>query len=251
MAPRVEQAARGTDARIARRQSARPRRGAGLRPYRCRRRPAPPDALANRRHGDRLGRDLHAAGAGGRDHLVVDTAQRPSSAKGPRPAGRGFLHLRVAAERHRRCGGDLRQERQRGHPPRRQGSGPLEPGDRRSVGRHRRRGGAAGRRRAACRHHRSGRRGRTAPHARVDQRRHPPRRREPHPPRERRGPHAGHQTLRRQLPCLHRPRGRSRNGRPPDGQLEVPAAGRVQRGRVALGACRRGRVAAAAPSARP
>ena len=43
-----------------------------------------------------------------------------------------------------------------------------------------------------------------------DRRGHSPRRREPHPPRERRGPHAGHQALCRQLPRLHRSHGRRR-----------------------------------------
>ena len=116
----------------------------------------------------------------------------------------------------------------------------------RPLVRGRRRGRAAGRRRATGRHDRSRRRGRVAPHARTDRRGHSPRRREPYPPRERRGPHAGHQAFCRQLPRLPRSHGRSRHGRAADRELEVPAAGRVQRGRVARGACRGGRRAAAA-----
>ena len=50
-----------------------------------------------------------------------------------------------------------------------------------------RRGWAAGRRRTTGGHRRSRCSGRTAPHARVDQRGHSSRRRKPHPPRERRG----------------------------------------------------------------
>ena len=186
------------------------------------------------------------AGARRRDHLLVDSAQRPGGAEGPRSPGRGLLHLRIAAERDLRRSGDLRQERQCRHPPRRQGSGPLESRNRRPLVGGRRRGRAAGRRHPTGRHDRSCRRGRVAPHARVDQRGHSPRRREPHPPRERRGPHAGHQAFCRQLPRLRRSHGRSRHGRAADRELEVPAVGRVQRGRVAAGPRRRSRRAAAA-----
>ena len=77
---------------------------------------------------------------------------------------------------------------------------------------------------------------------RVHRRGHSARRREPDPPRGRRGQDAGDQALHRQLPRLRR-------SRPPTwtmaeriiDQLQVPAAGRVQRGRVAAGSCRRGR----------
>ena len=222
-----------------------------LRPDRCGRRSPSLDSVADSSHGHRPGRNRRAAGACRRNHLLVDPAQRPGGAEGSRSPGRGLLHLRIAAQRDLRRGGDLRQERQRGHPPRRQGSGPLESRDRRHLVRRRRRSRAAGRRRATGRHDRSRRGGRTAPHARTDQCGHSPRRREPHPPRERRGPHAGHQALCRQLPRLHRSHGRCRNGRTADRELEVPAAGRVQRGRVAPGPRRRGRGAACRESARP
>ncbi len=52
--------------------------------------------------------------------------------------------------------------------------------------------------------------------------------------------------LRRQLPRLPRPLGRPRDGRAARRQRQVPADGRVQRGRVAARACRRGRSAPAA-----
>ena len=54
------------------------------------------------------------------------TAQRLGSAQGARAAGRGFFHLRIASERHGRCCGDLRQERQRGDPARRQRGHPFQ-----------------------------------------------------------------------------------------------------------------------------
>ena len=98
-----------------------------LRPDRRRRRPPPPDARADPVHGPGPGRNRRAAGARRRDHFLVDPPQRPGGTEGPRAAGRGFLHLRVAAERDLRRSGDLRQERQRCHPARRQGSGPLQP----------------------------------------------------------------------------------------------------------------------------
>ena len=72
------------------------------------------------------------------------------------------------------------------------------------------------------------------------------RRREPDPPRRRRGQDAGHQALYRQLPRLRRSLGRFRHGRADHGQLQVPANGRLQRGRVAGGAQRRGRAVSAA-----
>ena len=69
---------------------------------------------------------------------VIESSIRPEragSAQGPRAAGGGVLHLRIAAERDGRRRGDLRQERQRGDPARRQGSGPFQPGHRRTAGR--------------------------------------------------------------------------------------------------------------------
>ena len=84
-------------------------------------------------------------------------------------------------------------------------------------------------------------------HARVHRPGHSPRRREPDPPRERRGADAGHQALRRQLPRLPRSLRRRGHGRERGDQREVPADGRVQRRGIAAGARRRGRGAVAPP----
>ena len=54
-------------------------------------------------------------------------AQWAGGQPGPRSAGRHLHDLREPAQRDRGCRGALRQERQRGHPPRRQGSHPLQP----------------------------------------------------------------------------------------------------------------------------
>ena len=85
---------------------------------------------------------------------VDDPAQRPADRQSPRAAGRRVFHLRVAAERDGRRRGDLREERQRGDPPRRQGSDSFQPGDRRAAGRGGRRSRPAGRRRATGEHDR-------------------------------------------------------------------------------------------------
>ena len=68
-------------------------------------------------------------------------AQRAGSAQGAGAAGGDLFHLRIAAERHGRRRGHRHQERQRGDPAGRQGSGRIESGHR----------GAAGRRRLARR----------------------------------------------------------------------------------------------------
>ena len=78
---------------------------------------------------------------------VIQSTIRPNGLRdrqGPRAAGRRVFHLRIAAERDGRRGGDLREERQRGDPARRQRSGPFEPGDCRTAG-------GGGRPKSACR----------------------------------------------------------------------------------------------------
>ena len=176
---------------------------------------------------------------------VIESSVRPNGlevAEGARAAGRRVLHLRVAAERHGRRRGDLRQERQRGDPARRQGSGPLAAGrssrcctrradecglpadavqlvettDRAAVGHFLAlpeyidvaipRGGESLIRRVAAE-----------------------------------ATDAGDQALHRQLPRVRRCGGRSGHGRADHDQRQVPAAGRLQRGRVAAGARRRRR----------
>ena len=77
------------------------------------------------------GRSRGAARADRRSDRVVDSPQRPGSAQGARAAGRRVFHLRIAAQRDGRRRGDLRQERQRRDPARRQRGGALESGDRR------------------------------------------------------------------------------------------------------------------------
>ena len=78
------------------------------------------------------------------------------------------------------------------------------------------------------------------------------RRRKPDSPRGGRSQDAGDQALHRQLPRLRRSGRRSRHGRADHDQLQVPADGGLQRGRIAGGAPRRrGRVPAArSPGAR-
>ncbi len=78
---------------------------------------------------------------------VIESSIRPNGLEVQKvrvPLGVDLLHLRVAAERDRRRRRALRQERQRRDPPRRQGSGPLQPGHRRDP----RRGAAT---KSACR----------------------------------------------------------------------------------------------------
>ena len=105
--------------------------------------------------------------------------------------------------------------------------------------------------RATGRHHRP-RGGRpSAGNARIYQPGDSARRRGADPPRGRRGPDAGHQALHRQLPRLRRPLGRPGHGRADRGQRQVPADGRVQRGRVAAGPRAVAAALAAARSARP
>ena len=176
----------------------------------------------------------------GRGDFLLDPPQRAGSAKSPRAAGRGLFHLRIAAERDGRCRFALREGRQRGDPSRRQGSDALERGDCRNPLR------SGGRRETAhrCRATRFDARprggGPFAENAGVHQRVHSARRRESDPPGERRGENAGHQAFRRQLPRLSRPLGRPRNGRKNHRQRQMPADGRVQRGRIAAGSCRGG-----------
>ena len=81
-----------------------------------------------------LGADRRAARPDRRSDSHDDPAQRPADRQGPRAAGRRVFHLRIAAERDGRRGGDLREVRQRRDPPRRQGSDSFQPGDRRPAG---------------------------------------------------------------------------------------------------------------------
>ena len=108
---------------------------AQFRPDRSSRRSAAIDRPADRGHGAALEEFAALPDPVGEIISSIDPAQRPGSAQGPRAAGRRLFHLRVAAKRHRRRRRHLRQKRQRRHPPRRQGSGPLEPRDRRPAGR--------------------------------------------------------------------------------------------------------------------
>ena len=57
---------------------------------------------------------------------VQPTAQWPVGDPGASAVGRGVLHFRVAAQRDRRCGGAVREERQRGDPAGGQGSDPQQ-----------------------------------------------------------------------------------------------------------------------------
>ena len=63
-----------------------------------------------------------------RGDQLQPAAQRAGSQPGARSAGRHLHDLREPAQRDRRRRRALRQERQRGHPPRRQGGDPLQPG---------------------------------------------------------------------------------------------------------------------------
>ena len=90
----------------------------------------PPEAQsrADCGHAGGPGAGGRPAGTDRRSDLLVDSAQRAGGAEGPRAAGGDLHHLRVAAERDHRRGGDLRQERQRRDPARRQGGGPFQRG---------------------------------------------------------------------------------------------------------------------------
>ena len=110
----------------------RPGRRAELWSDRRRDRPASIVALGSSRW-PWLGRSRCARDPIGEVIEVDDASERTGSAQGPRAARRRLLHLRIASERDRRRGGRLRQERQRSHSARRQGSVSFEPGDRRSL----------------------------------------------------------------------------------------------------------------------
>ena len=157
--------------------------------------------------------DRGAAGADRRSHPHNDSAERAADRQSPRAAGRRVFHLRVAAQRDGRRGGDLRQGGQRGDPARRQGSDALEPGDRRTAGRGGRGSRPAGRCGATGEHDRSRRGGQVSCDAAVHRRGDSARRRGADSPRGGRGPDAGHQAFHRQLPRVRRRGGRSRDGR--------------------------------------
>ena len=80
-------------------------------PERCRRRPGRGGAARSGRPGARQQR----------------AAQWAAGPQGRRAARRHLLHLRIAAQRHGRRRRPVRQERQRHHPARRQGSAALQP----------------------------------------------------------------------------------------------------------------------------
>ena len=128
-----------------------------------------PDTRADRqalaRHeaggGDRIGR---RGGGGpersrGRDHRGIDSSQRPRRPQDPRATRGRVFCLRIAAQRHRRCRGRGARLRQRDHPPRWQGGGPLEPTTRREHPSCRQRERSPNRLRAAGRCRRSPGRG--------------------------------------------------------------------------------------------
>ena len=84
-------------------------------------RPAPADARSHAVGGARVAGSRRFARSDRPGDRQQRSAERAASSQGGRAARRDFLHLRVAAQCYRGRGWAMHQERQRHHPPRRQG----------------------------------------------------------------------------------------------------------------------------------
>ena len=150
------------------------------------------------------GAGRRAARPGRRDHRPEAPPDRHPGRQDARAAGRGRHHLRSAAQRHCRRRRAVPQVRQRRHPARRQGSDPLQPGDRRLRARGTRGRRPAGDGRAGDRDHRPRGRRPSRRHAGIRRCHRAARRQGPDRARREGCARARDQAPRRQLPRLHR-----------------------------------------------